>query len=500
VGVVIASILWALSAMPDGAVNVPVARHAIVPNVEGGDARGRCAIIQARQLGFVATTVDEGSSWRFSRWTEAARVFCEGDTFLGVTGRGGVVRLAGGDWNTVLPEGGPSESSYRGLESVAGVLYLGTGRQTWTSSDRGATWQPWLAGVGALATDGKVLFVGAERELRRVEAGTRKATPIGKLPSAVTALGYDVGTGALYAGTSAGVHRSRDGGVTWTEVRAPQSGPLPDAPSRFTFVGRSVVVHFEGYPVKMLEPGDDWKDRNDIRAIMPAAAGLWLRTSGTFGHVRGLDDKPLRIGWPDNPFPSVTAIGASGPKLVATVDHVDGVFASPDGGRTWNHLCQVLGTGTAIAIDGDRLQLAPQYSWPRGPCTVPGLRTRIVQRLPQETCNGSLCVRWRDKRLLRTRDRGGHWDDLTDKLPPKARLEHFAVAAAAGHEILLAIQHHNRQLGSELWRSIDDGATFARWDFGETIETFSPGPDGWYLGLAARGLWRVPFGAPSALR
>ena len=99
-GVAAAWILSLLAAMPAGAVNIPIAQHAIVPNTERADARGRCAIIQASQLAFIATTVDEGSMWRFLRWTPAARFFCLGDAFFAVTATGGLLRPSGDDWRS----------------------------------------------------------------------------------------------------------------------------------------------------------------------------------------------------------------------------------------------------------------------------------------------------------------------------------------------------------------------------------------------------------------
>jgi hypothetical protein len=500
--------LSVLVAMPAGAVRVPLPQHAIVPTIDAGaDARGRCAIMMGYQLGFVAMTSDEGASWRFARWAPAlrspvrwTRFHCDGDAFFGVTDSGTVARPQGDGWQIVIPTGGDTESSYRGLESIADSLLLGTGRRVWISSDRGATWRPWFKGLGALTTDGKVAFVAVGREVRRARLDAAESVLVGKLPETVTALGFDAG--ALYAGTEAGVYRSRDGGTSWNQMRAPPN-PFPGAPSRFTFAGGATFVHFEGYRVKVLT-GDEWSERNDCRAILPASAGFWLALDSSFVHVRTLDEKPQRTGWPDNPFPTVDAVGASGAKLVASIHYVDGVFVSPDGGRQWQRLCQTMSYQPAIAIDGDRLQLAPGYPAYERACSVPGFKTRVVQKLPLESCQGPLCVRWRDRRLLRSRDRGRTWDDLTDKLPNDLRGHPINTAAAAGREILLGAHRPGRrdkyvhESEIEVWRSVDDGATFAPWDLGEAVTAFAPGPDGWYVGTAYRGLWRVPFGAARA--
>ena len=136
----------------------------------------------------------------------------------------------------------------------------------------------------------------------------------------------------------------------------------------------------------------------------------------------------------------------------------------------------------ALALDDDRLQLAPGYPQYKGACSVPGFRTRVVQKLPLESCLGPLCVRWRDGRLLRSHNRGRTWDDLTEKLPNDLRRDPIIVtAAAAGREILLGVRRpwrhndvHESQL--EVWRSTDDGVTFAAWTSARPSRHSRPAP------------------------
>jgi hypothetical protein len=153
------------------------------------------------------------------------------------------------------------------------------------------------------------------------------------------------------------------------------------------------------------------------------------------------------------------------------------------------------------ALDGDRLQLASTLGAISSTCTVTGLKVRTVERLPEESCNDELCVRWRDKRLLRTRDRGKSWSDLTDRLPRDVRQQDIALAAAAGREVLVSVRApaHRATVERELeiWRSIDDGATFAPAGLGAGVTSFAPGADGWYVGTALDGLVRVRFAAPA---
>jgi photosystem II stability/assembly factor-like uncharacterized protein len=495
------------TAPPPALVAIPLPRHAIVSNNDDIAARGRCAIVAVLDLRFMAVTSDEGRTWRFSPltpdlgWPERG-LYCDSDTFLIVGAHGDVMRLTDGDWSIVLSPSplaaGARESSYRGLESFGGRLYLGSHRRTWISSDRGATWRPWLAGVGGLATDGKTLFVAIGRQLRKLRdarGDSTETTVVGELPARITALGFDAGT--LYAATESGLHRSRDGGATWSEI-PPSPAPHPDPPTAFTFANGAVFVHTDGYAVRVLLPGDQWKAHDEWRAVLPSATGFWLSLSGSIAHVRSLDEKPQRYSWPDNPFPTIRSVAASGATVVATVNSTDAIFASGDAGATWQRICPGFTSITnTVALDGDRLQIVSEYSEGKAPCAAPGLKTRVVEALPQETCNGPLCVRWRDGRLLRSRNRGQTWDDVGGKLPRDVK-EDMIAAAAAGREILVGVKHrpipveHPRAI--ELWRSTDDGATYARVDLPEIATAFSPGRDGWYIGTAFHGLQRLAFG------
>ncbi len=186
------------------------------------------------------------------------------------------------------------------------------------------------------------------------------------------------------------------------------------------------------------------------------------------------------------------------------VEHVGG----GDGRALEQRLRPVLDRGdagpdhdTVTALDGDRLQLASASGTGLSACLVTGLKVRTVERLPQESCDGTVCVRWRDKRLLRTRDRGKSWSDLTDHLPREAREQDLALAAAAGREVLVAVRlpiykaSVEREL--EVWRSVDDGATFAPAGLGGRVTSLAPAADGWYIGTALDGLVRVPFATPA---
>lgn len=503
-------ILPLLSAVP-GAVTVALPRHPTLPLGDDVEARGRCAIVNALRVGFVATTSDEGATWRYVRpdlelfsGGGGPRFYCEGDSFFAVTGRGAVARISDGTWKVLVApkhdgevkaEGPPS--TWKGLETFGGRLLLGTGARTFVSSDGGASVRPWLTGVSALATDGKSLFVATGREVKKVGPGDA-LTRLAKLPQDVTGLGAHAGV--LYAGTGEAVYRSHDGGATWHPVSPKPEEEREGAPARFTFSDRTTFVLYEGEHLRVIEPDDTWTYRPVWRKVLPSPTGFWLQTDSGAARIGKLEDKPVRVSWSDDPYPSVVSVSASGATIVVSLHFVPGLFVSTDGGRDWQRACEAIGHDAVTALDGDRLQVAPASGPHVSACLVTGLKVRTVERLPQESCNGALCVRWRDKRLLRTRDRGRSWSDLTDRLPHEAR-QGLALAAAAGREVLIAVPmpRHKASVEREvnLWRSVDDGATFAAAEVGGRVTSFAPGADGWYVGTALDGLKRLPFAVPA---
>jgi hypothetical protein len=503
-------ILQLLFAVPV-AVPVPLPRHATLPLGDNVEARGRCAIVNASRIGFVAITSDEGATWRFVRADpelsaggSGPRFYCEGDTFFAVTGRQGVARMSGGAWKILVPprDGEPKPagppSSWKGLEVFGGRLLLGTGARTFASSDGGATFHPWLPGVSAVATDGKSLFVGTGREVKKVGAGDA-LTRIAKLPNDVTAVGANAGV--LYAGTGEAVYRSRDSGATWQRVSPKPEDERDGAPARFTFSDGTTFVLYEGEHLRVIGPDDTWTYRPLWWKVFPSPTGFWLETDSGAARVRTLVDKPAQLSWSEDPYPTVVSVSASGATVVVSLRFVQGVFASTDGGRRWQRACEANNRDVVTTLDGDRLQIAPTSATGPAACRVPGLKVRTVEQLPQESCNGALCLRWRDKRLLRTRDRGKSWSDLTDRLPGETRGQDLALAAAAGREVLVALRvpHYKATVERELevWRSTDDGATFAPAGLTARVTSFAPGADGWYVGTALDGLVRVPFATPA---
>ena len=498
------------SAVP-GVVPVTLPRHATLPLGDNIEARGRCAIVNARRIGFVAITSDEGATWRYVRadpelFSDGGypRFYCEGDSFFAITDNGGIARLSNGTWKLAPAPARAADvkpthprSSWRGVESFGGRLLFGTGTGTFVSSDGGASLRPWLPGVSALATDGQSLFVATGREVKKVDQGDA-LTRIARLPEDVTALGAHAGV--LYAGTGEFVYRSRDRGATWQRMSPKADEERDGFPARFTFSDRTTFVIYEGAHMGVIEADDTWTHRRVWWKVLPSPSGFWLETDSGAARVQKLEDKPVRLSWSEDPFPSVVSVSASGPRVVVSLHFVPGVFASYDGGQRWQRACDAIDQDVVTALDGDRLQLAPVHPSSRT-CAVTGLKVRTVERLPEESCNDALCVRWRDGRLLRTRDRGASWSDLTDRLPSDVRQQNITRAAVAGREVLVAFPLPRHKAGVEreleVWRSVDDGASFAPAALGGRVTAFAPGTDGWYIGTALDGLVRVPFASPA---
>ena len=200
-----------------------------------------------------------------------------------------------------------------------GVVWAGTdGRGVFRSADSGATWAPRNSGIEPLtisslaiapsgpqtlwATAGRNVFVthdGGEQWVRR---GSGPIDPFNGFIPPVSLLRLDPQDAAVaYAGTSSGLFRTTDEGVTWSRFEA----PLPAA---------SVT--------------DLLIDPRDSDVVFVAMGALWVtRDGGATWELVPVANAPIGIAAlaadPRNPD-VIYAGGASGI-----------VLRSADGGRTW---------------------------------------------------------------------------------------------------------------------------------------------------------------------
>ena len=132
----------------------------------------------------------------------------------------------GGSW-TRSSTGLPAATTVRALAldpAKTGTIYSGTGTGVYKSSDMGATWSPASAGmpagsISALVLDpanSQTLYALNNSSLYKSVDGAGLWTPAGVSGGAL-AVGNG-GAAALYLGTTGGVQKSSDGGLTWSTL------------------------------------------------------------------------------------------------------------------------------------------------------------------------------------------------------------------------------------------------------------------------------------------
>jgi photosystem II stability/assembly factor-like uncharacterized protein len=444
-------------------------------------------------LGFLALTTDEGKTFRFvpTPWDLLkgdARLHCAGDRFF-ITRSTELSELVSDAWQRVGPAPSPSAAKFRGVVQAPGALYVATGTHVLVSRDGSTTFTPVLPGVDALASDGKDVFAAKDKDLYRVGDGDT-LTLISTLKSSIRVLGF-VGA-ELLAATERQLLRSEDSGSTWK--------PVPGAPSGIvemgTFAG-SLIVTTAG-EVRVRDAKGHWSKLDSVYRARPGVSRLWLNYSGGYlAHLSKIGEALTPDSFPKDPMPTVRALAADGKALVAALYRPTSVHVSSDAGKTWLSACPRVSVDRAM-LDGTRLQLAGS-SWNSNDvkkCGTPGFRARFVPKLPDETCTGDLCVRFAKGALLRTRDRGKTWEDLTANLGGKADV---VAAAASGRELIVARKQTPFEYlsliteYSSFFRSIDDGRTFAPLVLPFKVTAFAPGADGWFFGTHLYGVVRVPY-------
>jgi photosystem II stability/assembly factor-like uncharacterized protein len=480
---------------PAGAEMVPVPSLPVRPISGDMDARGTCAVIST-DLGFLALTTDEGQSFRFVRTpTELldrnAKLHCAGDRFF-ITRGAELFSLVNETWSRVGPAPSPSESKFRGVVQAPGALFVGTGSHVLASRDGGGTFAPVFSGTDALVSNGKEVILAKGKEVYAVGA-SEALTLMSKLTDRAIALAFVEAD--LFAATERRLFRSEDGGKTWKPVSGAPAGI-----AEMSAFGTNLIVKTAS-DVRARDAKGRWSKLDTIYRARPGASRLWLNYGGGYlGRVARIGDAPTPESFPKDPMPTVRALAANGRTLVVALYRPMSVHVSADAGRTWQSACPGVSVDRAV-LDGVRLQLAG--SWSPGDakkCLVPGLKTRFVPKLPEETCKGGLCVRFVRGSLLRTRDRGKTWQDLTANLGGKPDV---VAAAASGREIIVArrVSWVSRlssiQEYTSLFRSIDDGRSFTPLNLPFLVTAFTPGDDGWFFGTHLYGVVRLPYAAHS---
>jgi hypothetical protein len=210
------------------------------------------------------------------------------------------------------------------------------------------------------------------------------------------------------------MHRSRDGGATWTEVASPV---YPEKPA--DYVPKTPV---EGKPVDWvlklvwaLEPGG--KDEPGVIWCGTLPGGLFRSTDGgeSWELNRPLWNDPRREQWfgggADQPGIHSICIDPRDSKNVSVGISCGGVWQSKDGGATWD--CE--GKGMRAEYMPPELQFDPNIQDPH-----------LVAQ-----CGANPDVLWvqHHNGMFRSTDRGANWTEITDVKPS---VFGFAVAAHPG--------------------------------------------------------------------
>jgi photosystem II stability/assembly factor-like uncharacterized protein len=246
---------------------------------------------------------------------------------------------AGKNWERISPEG---DKEIRNIESIAinprntSVIYVGTWHLPWKTTDGGANWKQTgykangviddsdIFGISIDPTNPDIVYLNACSGIYRSSSGGDKWAKFPGIPFSArrsyALLPHPTRPNVIFAGTSEGLWRSKDGGKRWMLLTSKSVVirsiiVTPDKPDR-------VLIATDDSGVKISDNlGDDFAESNNgfihrhILAIMPDAV------------ERG--------------------------RLLASVYH-DGtagsIFASLDGGESWQPSARGLGTRDVFAF------------------------------------------------------------------------------------------------------------------------------------------------------
>jgi hypothetical protein len=336
----------------------------------------------------------------------------------------------------------------------------------------------------------------------RRQAGQWRVSAAAFVADNVTLVLPDVRDGSIYAALDHGhfgakMHRSTDGGETWTEIAAPVYPPAPEGPPEMDTMGRPVPWSLKlvwaleaagprvedglwcgtipGGLFRSIDQGASWQlveslwnhparkqwfgggadlpgihsvcvDPRDSRRLLVAVScgGVWeTRDGGASWSVRcdgmwAAYMPPERRSDPSIQDPHHMVMCRSDPDTL-WVQHHNGVFRSTDGAASWREIDKVRPStfGFAVAVHPDE----PGTAW-----FVPARSDE--KRLPVD---GKFVV-------ARTRDGGETFDVLTRGLPQEHAYDlvyrHGLDVDESGQRILLG------STTGSLWVSDDQGEHF----------------------------------------
>ena len=360
------------------------------------------------------------------------------------------------------------------------TLYVESQGSGWKSTDAGATWSE-LAGLNSISVealavdpaDPSILFAGTASGLWRSEDGGETwEESVPGAPPVLSLVADPARSGTVWLGSDGqGVFRSHDSGRTWLASRRGLNAASfetaafdPFHPDILYAVQES---RYAGNAYRSTDRGVTWSRITppspyglDILAPHPLREGV-LFASGALGLYRSTNRGTRWETIDGSEFQSFAFHPRRPAILFAT--GFDGLFRSGDGGRAWEEI-RSIPMSDPRHPDGIRQVLVS----PRRPDTVFAL-----------TVYG---------RLVRSPNEGNRWKNVR-KAPKTAILD--------SHPTVAGLHYLVTEEGGEIWRSLDDGVSWARIAQGAgggaspTALRVDPlDPSNLYLGTFGNGVWR----------
>lgn len=279
---------------------------------------------------------DAGVTWKLLKDTKGIHIFAvtispSDSNFLLAGSRNSLLRStnAGQDWEKVSTEAYPD---IRNINSVAidprnnDFLYAGTNHLPWQTTDGGKTWSRNVAGmvddsdimgITVNLNDPKLVYVNACSGIYRSTTAGKQWTKIPGIPFSArrtyALLPHPTQPNVIFAGTSEGLWRAKDGGKRWMLLTSKST------------VLRSVVVHPDK-PNRVIIATDDFgvQISNDLGDNFSDANNGFINR-----HILAFMPDSVERG-----------------RVLASVYHdsnAGSVFASTDGGETWEPSAKGLG-------------------------------------------------------------------------------------------------------------------------------------------------------------
>jgi photosystem II stability/assembly factor-like uncharacterized protein len=274
---------------------------------------------------------DAGKSWKevMGMHGQSIRALAQAATdpkMLVAGTREGVFRStdAGLTWKTISP---PGNNEMRDIESVAidplntNILYAGTWHLPWKTEDGGKSWHNIKQGLIVDSDVFSIILDPVDPNIEFLSAcsGIYKSENAGELFHKIQGIPMTarrtrkllqdpVNRQVVYAGTTEGLYKTTDGGKTFARMTGPD-----------------VIVN------------DVWVDPNDTEHVLLATdrSGVLYSRDGAKSFIAtndGFSERKVEALLVDNGNPSRLFAGVANDKSYG------GVFASSDGGTSWEHV------------------------------------------------------------------------------------------------------------------------------------------------------------------